>query len=183
MAAGIALVAAAGISMTACSSEKKDPPEYAWADSVCETVVQPSSGKVQLPQVDPKKEPKESQQRVVAFLDGISAELLAQKTRLKQEGAPPVDGGQQSLDEALKNLDGTQAAVKDAADDMRNAKVTDEKSYFTAATGAGQAFAKFSTYKGLTDDLRKNPKLNTAFDKADACKSLSSDAPAPATSG
>ncbi|RAY11034.1 hypothetical protein DPM19_32545 [Actinomadura craniellae] len=170
---GAVLTAITGTALTGCgggdSDEPPVPPEVAWAGRFCTTIGE--NTQLSLPQVDLNK-PAEAKDALVAFLDSVSTKLKAQAGRLQSAGAPPVSGGQTAMDQALKKLNDTQAAVNAANTKLRATKVTNQAGLKTAFTRAGQDMAKFGSYQGPVRDLgASNPTLGQAFSKAPACKS------------
>lgn len=171
---GTVLVSVTAAGAAACGGDDgggdggKPKAEVAWAGRVCDGVTASGTG-LSFPKLDPKDEAK-SAKAIAGFLNTMDKHLKTLETKVREAGAPPVEGGQATLDSALANLKGTQEAVQLASSRITKAKVTDAKSYKAALRDAGQAMQKVQTYQGPTKDLRANPALAKAFDQANSCK-------------
>jgi hypothetical protein len=163
----VALASAAALSVAGCGSEKKDGPEVAWAGKACGVLKQDAP--LQVPKLDNASVLK-SKASMVKLLDGIGDRMRTMEVKLSGLGAPPVDGGEALLSTTMRNLTRTHSTVTTATKQLQQAKVTDKRSLQRAVTQVGRAFGQYNTYQGPEQDLRKNPKLNAAFDKAPACK-------------
>ncbi|TMR38768.1 hypothetical protein [Actinomadura geliboluensis] len=162
----VALASAMALSAAGCGTEKKDPPEVAWAGRACAVLAQ--GAPLQVPKLDGADVLK-SRASLVKLLDGISTRMRTLETGLSGLGAPPVDNGEAVMAGAMRNLTSTHSTVTTASRRLEQAKVTDAKSYRQAVGQIGRAFSRYSAYQGPEQDLRKDPKLNAAFAKAPGC--------------
>ena len=170
---GTVLVSVTATAAAACGGDDGGDtagpkPEVAWAGRVCDGVTASGTG-LSFPQLDPKDQGK-SAKALAGFLTTMDKHLKTLESKVREAGAPPVDGGQAALDTALANLKGAQEAVQLASSRITKAEVTDAKSYKAALTDAGKAMQKVQTYQGPTKDLRADPALAKAFDQANSCK-------------
>lgn len=170
---GVMLASVTAVSAAGCggsdNKSKKDGPEVAWAGKVCDSVGQ-RSAQLQLPQVN-SKDSKSLKTGYYRFLGNLSAQLKALEGSLQGAGAPPVSGGPATLTKATTNLKAAQTAVDGAQAELGKAKTTNIKVFQASLAKVGQTMAKFSGYEGPVKDLRTNPALSVAFDKAPSCSS------------
>lgn len=172
-AAGL-LSAALGVAVAAtvsgCSSRVDDGPRVDWASDVCDSV-QDVGSKLKLPAAD-HKDAKKYHAEVVTFMEALDRQLGALDKKMRQDGAPPVDGGDIAYKKALKNLRGARSSLAGTTSELKKAKVTDEKSLKAALKKAGEGMDKAGGYQGPAHDFRTDPTLKQAFDKAPECENL-----------
>jgi hypothetical protein len=163
---GVAVVAL----MSGCSSRVDDGPQVDWASDVCDSV-QDVGSKLTVPTAD-RKDAKKYHAEVVTFMDALDHQLGALDKKMRQDGAPPVEGGDAAYKKALKNLRGARSSLADTTVELKRAEVTDEKSLKAALRKAGEGMDEAGAYQGPAHDLRADPALKQAFDKAPDCANL-----------
>ncbi|WP_409061859.1 hypothetical protein [Streptomyces sp. SYP-A7185] len=163
---GVAVAAA----LSGCSSRVDDGPQVDWASDVCDSV-QDVGSQLALPAAD-RKHPKKYHAQVVTFLDALDRQLGALDKKMRQDGAPPVEGGDGAYKKALKNLREARSSLAATTTELKQAKVTDEKSLKAALKKAGDGMREAGGYQGPAHDLRTDPTLKQAFDKAPECAKL-----------
>ncbi|TQK51709.1 hypothetical protein FBY35_2125 [Streptomyces sp. SLBN-118] len=166
----LSVAAAAALTLTACSSEVDDGPQVDWASGFCGSV-QDAGATLPLPALDGKK-PGQSHTQIVTFLDALADQLAILEMKMKQEGAPPVDGGEATFRKALAHLSEASLTLADTLAELRQAKVTDRKSLQAALDKAGAGIDKAGAYQGPAQDFRADPELKKAFEKAPECADL-----------
>ncbi|MDG4865968.1 hypothetical protein P8605_48235 [Streptomyces sp. T-3] len=163
-------VAVATAALSACSSRVDDGPQVDWASGVCDSV-QDVGSKLTLPASD-QKDAKKYHSEVVTFLDELDRQLGALDKKLRQDGAPPVEGGDAAYKKALANLRDARSGLAGTTAELKAAEVTDEKSLKSALKKAGAGMKKAGAYQGPAHDFRADPALRQAFDKAPECANL-----------
>ncbi|MFI7320800.1 hypothetical protein [Streptomyces venezuelae] len=161
---------AAAVLLSGCSSRSDDAPQVDWASDVCDSV-QDVGSELTLPASD-HKDAKKYHSEVVTFMDALGRRLGALDRKMRHEGAPPVDGGDAAYEKALGNLRTARSSLAGTTARLKKADVTDEKSLEAALKRAGEGLRKASAYQGPAHDLRADPALGKAFDKAPECANL-----------
>ncbi|GGV24654.1 hypothetical protein GCM10010277_05060 [Streptomyces longisporoflavus] len=167
--------------MSGCSSRVDDGPRVDWASDVCDSV-QDVGAELKLPAAD-RKDAKKYHTQVVTFMEALDRQLGALDKKMRQDGAPPVDGGDATYKKALKNLRTARSSLAGTTSQLRKAKVTDEKSLKAALKKAGEGMDKAGGYQGPAHDFRADPALKQAFDKAPECENLPGTAPSAPSAG
>ncbi|CAM5588565.1 hypothetical protein SALBM135S_01199 [Streptomyces alboniger] len=166
--AALGLVAAAALS--GCGSRVDDGPKVDWASDVCGSVRDVGS-KLTVPTAD-RKDPRKYRAEVVTFLDALGRQLGALDQKMGKDGAPPVEGGDAAYKKALKNLRLARGSLAGTTAELKKAEVTDKKSLKAALKKAGEGMDRAGSYQGPAHDLRADPELRQAFDKAPTCADL-----------
>lgn len=175
------LAVAVAVTMSGCSSRVDDGPQVDWASDVCDSV-QDVGSKLTLPAAD-HKHPKKYHAEVVGFMDALGRQLGALEKKMRQDGAPPVEGGDAAYKKALKNLRGARSSLAGTTAELRKTEVTDEKSLKAALKKAGEGMDQAGGYQGPAHDFRADPALKQAFDKAPACENLPGTGPSAPPAG
>ncbi|MFH8484729.1 hypothetical protein [Streptomyces longisporoflavus] len=166
--------------MSGCSSRVDDGPQVDWASDVCDSV-RDVGAELTLPTAD-QKDAKKYHTQVVTFMEALDRQLGALEAKMRQDGAPPVDGGDATYKKALKNLRTARTSLAGTTSQLKKAKVSDEKSLEAALKKAGEGMDKAGGYQGPAHDFRAAPALKQAFDKAPECENLPGTAPSAAPS-
>lgn len=165
----IGLLLVAGACAGGCGGDKPGAAEI-WAGEVCSSLAK--SGATPKPPPVDGRDPGSSRDAVVSYLDDASTRLEALEGTLKAKGAPPVADGQDALDRALGSLATTRTAVDDAKTGLAGAKVVDERTLSLALSSAAPGITAVTSYAGPAAELKANPALAEAFDRAGSCEGL-----------
>ncbi|GAB3280513.1 hypothetical protein GCM10027589_07500 [Actinocorallia lasiicapitis] len=174
-----AIVALAGSSLAACSSDEGKKtvsdsvgtgPSVEWAQKVCAAVTS-GSLRLQMPDTDPKNA-KKSKQAIVVFLTDLSTQLGTLDSNLETIGKPPVATGEKSYTDAMANLKGSKEAVDKGLKTLKASKVSTIPQLKTALADVAVTIDKFSSYRGPAGDMVTNPDLKAVFAKTPACASV-----------
>ncbi|MEV8314682.1 hypothetical protein AB0Q95_10965 [Streptomyces sp. NPDC059900] len=176
-----ALGVAVAATISGCSSRVDDGPQVDWASDVCDSV-QDVGSELTLPAAD-RKDAKKYHAEVVTFMEALDRQLGALDKKMRQDGAPPVDGGDAAYKKALKNLRGARTSLAGTTSQLKKAKVTDEKSLKAALKKAGEGMDKAGGYQGPAHDFQADPTLKQAFDKAPECENLPGVGPSAPSAG
>lgn len=176
-----ALAVAVAATVVGCSSRVDDGPQVDWASDVCDSV-QDVGSQLKLPVAD-QKDAKKYHAEVVTFMEALDRQLGALDKKMRQDGAPPVDGGAAAYKKALKNLRGARGSLADTTSELKKAKVTDERTLKAALKKAGEGMGKAGGYQGPAHDFRADPALKQAFDKAPECENLPGVGPSAPSAG
>ncbi|WP_371530660.1 hypothetical protein OG302_36355 [Streptomyces sp. NBC_01283] len=168
MSAALGVAVAAVVS--GCSSRVDEDPKVDWASDVCDSVRDVGS-KLTVPTAD-SRDAKKYHAEVVTFMDALGRQLGALDAKMRQEGAPPVEGGDAAYKTALANLRNARSSLAGTTAELKKAKVTDEKSLKAALKKAGKGMDQASAYQGPAHDFRADPALKQAFEKAPQCANL-----------
>ncbi len=118
----VALASAMALSAAGCGTEKKDPPEVAWAGRACAVLAQ--GAPLQVPKLD-SADVLKSRASLVKLLDGISTRMRTLETGLSGLGAPPVDNGEAVMAggvQPLQRLPGARAGPPQGSEAERGVR-------------------------------------------------------------
>lgn len=176
-----ALGVAVAVTVSGCSSRVDDGPQVDWASDVCDSV-QDVGSELKLPAAD-QKDAKKYHAEVVTFMETLDRQLGSLDKKMRQDGAPPVDGGDVAYKKALKNLRGARDSLAGTTSELKKAKVTDGRSLKAALKKAGEGMDEAGGYQGPAHDFRTDPALKQAFDKAPECENLPGVGPSAPSAG
>jgi hypothetical protein len=165
----IAVAAASAALVTGCGSKHSDP-NIAWAGSVCKAI---SSGgsQITMPTLL-AKQPKDTKNNITAFLGNVTSQLSAIDSALKSAGPPPSGDGTAEYQKTQQTLTGIENRLSATRAKLARTPVTTAASLTAALKGFSDDLAAYGQYQGPVADMRADPRLQTAFDKAPECASL-----------
>jgi hypothetical protein len=173
----------AGLAVTGCATSPPNAPSppvvsgtppaqpqesaLDWAASMCQAL-RPAFVQLGTPPQADVNNPAATRQAFITYLD--KAGNAAQQTidRVSSVGAPPVDNGQQILDQIRNQLVELRTNLTDAAAQLKAANSND-------SSAIGRALSAVGNVVSLLGTLNTNPQLRAAIDQAPECQSLASE--------
>ncbi len=178
-----AIVVAAGLAVAGCanpsdapgaaanpagvSSTPRSEPQVTaltWASSMCQAL-HPAFSQLAAPPQPDLDNPAATRQAFITYLNNVGTATQQTIDRLSSIGAPPVDNGQQVLDQIRNQLIQLRTNLTEAATQLQAANPND-------STAIGQAFGAVGNVVSLVGALATNPQLRAAIDQTPGCQNL-----------
>lgn len=181
LSGGAALV----LALTGCGGDDDDGDKKveSWAEKVCDGV-QPQLKKIQdanaaIQGAADEPDSKKLQQTDSRAFQQISDAYRALGRSVKDAGAPPVDDGEKTQTEAVKELNATSRAYDDLKTTVNELDAKNKSKFAEGLNGIAEELTKLS--KNGDDALQRlqDGKLGEAMAKQKGCQSPSGGAPAP----
>ena len=181
------LVAAAGLAAVGCANDTAPAPSHpetsstppagpqpatlGWASSTCQTL-QPAFDQLGTP---PRPDPGNLAATRQVYMDYLTkARNAAQQAldRLPSIGPPPVDNGQQVLDNMRTQLTQQRQDLDDALAKLNQANPNDVAATGPALAAAGNVLAAFGNRGQVLSNLILDPQLRDAIGQIPECQKL-----------
>ena len=157
--------APSGPAVNSTAPAPAQPAAVAWAKSMCQALGPAFSQLGALPQPDTAN-PAATRQAYVDYLSRASTAAQQAYDRLTSVGPPPVQNGQQILDQARTQLSQLRDNLNSALTQLKAAEPNES----TAAVGP--AFSAAGNAVSLVGTLTSNPQLQAAIDQAPECQNV-----------
>ncbi|CAM5368430.1 hypothetical protein SALBM135S_08536 [Streptomyces alboniger] len=165
--AALGLVAAAALS--GCGSRVDDGPKVDWASDACGSVRDVGS-KLTVPTAD-RKDPRKYHAEVVTFLDALGRQLGALDQKMGRTARRPSRAVTPPT-RRRSRTSASPAAASPAPPPSSRRPRSPTRSPEAALKKAGEGMDRAGSYQGPAHDLRADPELRQAFDKAPTCADL-----------
>ncbi|MEN8654850.1 small secreted protein [Streptomyces sp. 21So2-11] len=186
LAAALSGGAVLTMALSGCSSDDSDDKVNDWAKSVCDQVqpqlkkISDANTSIQKQTADNSK-PADVQKTDSAAFQQISEAYRAMGGAVDKAGAPPVDGGDKTQQEAAKELNASSAAYAGLKKKVDALDTKDQAKFADGLKGIADELNKIS--KSGDDALQKlqSGEVGTAMGKQPGCQKAKSGEPsAPA---
>lgn len=166
--------APSGPAVTSTAPAQAQPAAVSWAKSMCQALGPAFSQLGALPQPDTAN-PTATRQAYVDYLSRASNAAQQAYDRLASVGPPPVQNGQQILDQARSQLSQLRDNLNSALTQLKAANPNE------SAAAVGPAFSAAGNAVSLVSILTDNPQLRAAIDQAPECQNVPGVSGAPST--
>lgn len=163
-APGTSSTAPSGPVVNTTAPAQVQPAAVAWATSMCQALG-PAFNQLGAPPQPDTANPAATRQAYVDYLSRASNAAQQAFDRLGSVGPPPVQNGQQILDQARSQLTQLRNNLNDALTQLKAANPNESAAIGPAFNAAGNAITLVGT---LTD----NPQLRAAIDQAPECQNV-----------
>ncbi|MFI0816709.1 small secreted protein [Streptomyces sp. NPDC021098] len=145
-----------------------------WAKSVCDQV-QPQLKKIQganasIQSASDEQDSKKLQQTDSKAFQQISESYAALATAVRKAGAPPVDKGEQTQKQAVKELNATSKAYNDLKTTVDKLETSDKSKFAEGLKGVADELDKLSTSGDQALKQLQEGKVGTAMSKQPGCQ-------------
>jgi|SRR6185312_988660 hypothetical protein len=156
--------APSGPAVNSTAPAQAQPATIAWAKSMCQALG-PAFSQLGAPPQPDTANPAATRQAYVDYLSRASNAAQQAYDRLASVGPPPVQNGQQILDQARTQLSQLRDNLNNALTQLKAASSNESAAIGPAFSAAGNAVSLVGT---LTD----NPQLRAAIDQTPECQSV-----------
>jgi hypothetical protein len=143
----------------------------AWVDDVCGSLLPFVKASTAQPQID-ASDPAAAVKGLSAYLGAAVASIDESLAGLKAAGPSPVEGGDEVVTALTGALTTFRTSFKDAQTQIDAVDATDPTQVVTALPKALEPLEKLSALGDPTADLKSNPELDRAAQKAPNCQTL-----------
>lgn len=172
LSGGAALV----LALSGCGGgdDDSDKKANAWAKSVCDEV-QPQLKKIQganasIRAASEEQDSKKLQQTDSKAFQQISESYAALAKAVKKAGAPPVDNGEQTQKQAVKELNATSGAYNDLKTTVDKLDTSDKSKFAEGLKGVADELKKLSDSGDKALQQLQAGKVGTAMSKQPGCQ-------------
>lgn len=182
LSGGAALV----LALTGCGGGNDgDKKVNDWAKSVCDEV-QPQLKKIQganasIQAAADEQDSKKLQQTDSAAFQQISESYAALAKAVNKAGPPPVDNGEQTQKQAVKELNATSAAYKNLRTTVDKLETSDKSKFAEGLKGIADELDKLSKSGDKALQKLQEGKVGTAMAKQPGCQKPKTTGGATAT--
>lgn len=154
-----------------------------WAKSVCDEV-QPQLKKIQganasIQAASDEQDTKKLQQTDSKAFQQISESYAALAKAVQKAGAPPVDNGEQTQKQAVKELNATSGAYNDLQTTVDKLETSDKSKFAEGLKGVADELDKLSTSGDNALKQLQEGKVGTAMSKQSGCQKPKTGATSP----
>jgi hypothetical protein len=146
------------------ASAQSQQAARAWAASMCQALG-PTFSQLGAPPQPNTADPAATRQAYIDYLARASNAAQQAMDRLASVGPPPVQNGQQILDQLRTELSQLRTNLNDATTQLQAANPND-------AAAVGQAFGAVGNAVGLVSTLTSDPQLRAAIDQTAECQNV-----------
>jgi hypothetical protein len=179
------LIAAAGLAAAGCANASDTPPPGAspapqagpqpatldWARSMCQTL-DPAFDRLGAPPQPDLGNLAATRQAYIDYLSNARNATQQAIDQLPSVGAPPVDNGQQVLDNMRNQLSQLREDLDDAVAQLNRADPNDAGSIALAFSAAGNVLGALGNRTQVLGDLALDPQLRAAINQTPECQNV-----------
>jgi hypothetical protein len=181
----VVLIAAAGLAAAGCTNASDTPPPGAspapqagpqpatldWARSMCQTL-DPAFDRLGAPPQPDLGNLAATRQAYIDYLSNARNATQQAIDQLPSVGAPPVDNGQQVLDNMRNQLGQLRKDLDDAVAQLNRADPNDAGSIALAFSAAGNVLGALGNRTQVLGDLALDPQLRAAINQTPECQNV-----------
>ena len=181
----VVLVAAAGLAAAGCTNASDTPPPGAspapqagpqpatldWARSMCQTL-DPAFDRLGAPPQPDLGNLAATRQAYIDYLSNARNATQQAIDQLPSVGAPPVDNGQQVLDNMRNQLSQLRKNLDNAVTQLNRADPNDAGSIALAFGAAGNVLGALGNRTQVLGDLAIDPQLRAAINQTQECQNV-----------
>jgi hypothetical protein len=181
----VVLIAAAGLAAAGCTNASDTPPPGAspapqagpqpatldWARSMCLTL-DPAFDRLGAPPQPDLGNLAATRQAYIDYLSNARNATQQAIDQLPSVGAPPVDNGQQVLDNMRNQLGQLRKDLDDAVAQLNRADPNDAGSIALAFGAAGNVLGALGNRTQVLGDLALDPQLRAAINQTPECQNV-----------
>jgi hypothetical protein len=188
----VVLIAAAGLAAAGCTNASDTPPPGAspapqagpqpatldWARSMCQTL-DPAFDRLGAPPQPDFGNLAATRQAYIDYLSNARDATQQAIDQLPSVGAPPVDNGQQVLDNMRNQLGQLRKDLDDAVAQLNRADPNDAGSIALAFGAAGNVLDALANRTQVLGDLAIDPQMRAAINQTPECQNVIRTNPIP----
>jgi hypothetical protein len=181
----VVLIAAAGLAAAGCANASDTPPSGTspapqagpqpatldWARSMCQTL-DPAFDRLGAPPQPDLGNLAATRQAYIDYLSNARNATQQAIDQLPSVGAPPVDNGQQVLDNMRNQLSQLRKDLDDAVAQLNRADPNDAGSIALAFGAAGNVLGALGNRTQVLGDLAIDPQLRAAINQTQECQNV-----------
>lgn len=181
----VVLIAAAGLAAAGCTTASDTSPPGAspapqagpqpatldWASSMCQTL-DPAFDRLGAPPQPDLGNLAATRQAYIDYLSNARNATQQAIDQLPSVGAPPVDNGQQVLDNMRNQLSQLRKDLDDAVAQLNRADPNDAGSIALAFGAAGSVLGALGNRTQVLGDLAVDPQLRAAINQTPECQNV-----------
>ncbi|MCX4847104.1 small secreted protein [Streptomyces sp. NBC_00893] len=174
------------LTLSGCSSDDNSDKVNAWAKKVCDQVqpqlqkIANANAAIQQQTADNSK-PADVQKTDSAAFQQISQAYKALGTAVDSAGAPPVDGGEATHKEAVKELNASSAAYGNLQKKVDELETKDQAKFADGLKGIADELNKISTSGDEALKKLQSGEVGTAMAKQKGCQKPTASTPPKAS--
>ncbi|MFZ4135262.1 MULTISPECIES: small secreted protein [Streptomyces] len=186
LAAALSGGAVLAMALTGCGDDKEEKLD-AWAKQVCDDV-QPQAKKISdanaaiQEQTSDNSSPEDVQKTDSKAFGDMSAAYKAIGSAVNKAGAPPVDDGEKTKNDAVKELNGISTAYGDLKKQVDALDTGDQGEFADGLKDIAGELSKISKSGNEALEKLQSGEVGEAMKNQESCKS-STTSPAPSPSG
>ncbi|WP_405714052.1 MULTISPECIES: small secreted protein [unclassified Streptomyces] len=174
------------LTLSGCSSDDNSDKVNAWAKKVCDQVqpqlqkIANANAAIQQQTADNSK-PADVQKTDSAAFQQISQAYKALGTAVESAGPPPVDGGETTQKEAVKELEASSAAYGNLQKKVDALETKDQAKFADGLKGIADELNKISTSGDEALKKLQSGEVGTAMAKQKGCQKPTASTPPKAS--